>query len=830
MNRPGSKKPRPAVSSPRFGSTLGRPLRLLVVSTHAAEADVLARRIESAVPMTNIVSAVAAEASPGSADAVIVARAPQHSLELGLLTRFARLAPATPIVIVGEEMAPAERAATTLAGASGYLLVSELERLPALIREIGRPARSMLMAPNSRLSQLEDAHRMAIAFGGELRLEEVCRVAVDSLIKLLGVDRGAVLAWSPAERALKRVFEAPDRLIGGSLIRPGQGPSGAAFARRQSVVVHDDDGAQLGLEPMRDGGYRSALAVPLIHDGRPIGVLTLGSRHERFFSDHALELVSVFAAELAPRLFAARLHQRVERDAEELRFIAELTQFALRAGSPDELLDLAMRGVRRILSTEFAMILEVSPDQSQLVVRSGVGWRAGTIGHSISTTSEGAGRSIFVTSSRAITFVDAARARSFRAHPLFAEQGVVGGAVQPIWIEGVPRFLMTVQSTQRRRFSTGELRFLRTVAQLAGESIHRHEVQMALAASEARLSAVMNNAPAVIVGADTEGRLFFVDGRPVREPTARNDQVARESINADLIDNREFNQAIKRALAGEIVEFSHHSTASDRDWETRFSVIEGGNDQAVGLIAVAIDVTERYAAEVARREATARTKFLSSMSHELRTPLNSILGFAQLLADPSVGELNPRQQRYLSHIQGSGAHLLSLISDLLDLSRISAGQIRLEIRPTSVTEAVSAALESVRPMADSRAQVLSSAGLARHQVSADPVRLRQILLNLLSNALKFTPEGGHIRLRARARPGTGTVSIEVSDTGIGIPSEALESIFDEFVQLSSPEAEIQGSGLGLAVSRQLARAMGGDVTAKNRAGGGSIFTIVLPAA
>lgn len=223
-----------------------------------------------------------------------------------------------------------------------------------------------------------------------------------------------------------------------------------------------------------------------------------------------------------------------------------------------------------------------------------------------------------------------------------------------------------------------------------------------------------------------------------------------------------------------------------------------------------------------------KSQFLSNVSHELRTPLSSIIGFAELLRE-SASDQGGRQFRYAENIMSSGRMLLGLINDLLDLAKIEAGKLDLHISDINLGELLDNLIDFVRPLADKRSlQLSSSVPAVTPPLRSDAGRIQQILYNLLSNAIKFTPEGGVVELTLEALP-DGTVAIHVRDTGIGIPPEKIETVFETFRQLDgSVTREYGGTGLGLAISRDLSRLLGGELTATSEPGRGSTFTVVLP--
>ena len=230
-----------------------------------------------------------------------------------------------------------------------------------------------------------------------------------------------------------------------------------------------------------------------------------------------------------------------------------------------------------------------------------------------------------------------------------------------------------------------------------------------------------------------------------------------------------------------------------------------------------------------------KSEFLANMSHELRTPLNSIIGFSALLKTRTFGPLNNKQARQVDNIHTSGKHLLALINDVLDLSRVEAG--KMELRPESfdIRTSVEGVLNDIQAQAEKKNLELhlrTTEGLPA--LTVDPVRFKQILYNLLSNALKFTPEGGHISLEVRladgAAPGGRILELRITDTGIGIKAEDLPRLFQPFSQLEPVYTkQFQGTGLGLALTKQLVELLGGEISAGSAGPGqGSTFTVRLP--
>jgi PAS domain S-box-containing protein len=269
---------------------------------------------------------------------------------------------------------------------------------------------------------------------------------------------------------------------------------------------------------------------------------------------------------------------------------------------------------------------------------------------------------------------------------------------------------------------------------------------------------------------------------------------------------------------------------------------EGG----MHVTAVIRDVTERkradkevrrlqqqYTGELEARNREAeranrlKSEFLASMSHELRTPLHTIIGFSELLQEGHDGDLNERQSRFVGHIRRDSEHLLELINDVLDLSKIEAGHLVLKKEVYPLARSVGEALDAIRPGAVAKGIRVEEPGERDAMVDADPLRVKEMLYNLLSNAVKFTPEGGKVWVEIQEDAGFARVT--VGDTGVGIPHEEQENIFDKFYQVGNTTRGVrEGTGLGLSITKELVQMHGGWIEVDSRPGEGSRFTFTLP--
>ena len=242
---------------------------------------------------------------------------------------------------------------------------------------------------------------------------------------------------------------------------------------------------------------------------------------------------------------------------------------------------------------------------------------------------------------------------------------------------------------------------------------------------------------------------------------------------------------------------------------------------------------ERAAAELEKRNREVeranrmKSEFLARCSHELRTPLNAIIGYSDLLSEQSAGPLPAPYPRFVANIQEGARHLLHMVNDLLDLSRIEAGRIELNLERFDISAALGEVLSVITPLAQIKSISVENRVARGTDLLADRVRFKQILYNLMSNAVKFTPEEGRVWIETATDGEMFTIC--VGDTGIGIAPSEQEAIFEEFHQVASPgNLAAAGAGLGLAITRKLARLMGGDVGVESRTGKGSRFLVSLP--
>ena len=366
-----------------------------------------------------------------------------------------------------------------------------------------------------------------------------------------------------------------------------------------------------------------------------------------------------------------------------------------------------------------------------------------------------------------------------------------------------------------------------------------------LGESERKYRELVEYANSIILRWNPKGQMTFINaygqkffgytaeeliGRHVLEtivpPSETGGRDLRRLMDQILADPASFEQGINENIRrnGERVLIA---------WTNR--IVYGPDGEIVEILSIGSDITAQRQAEEEREkrrraEAADRIKsaFLATMSHELRTPLNSIIGFSGILLQELAGPLNEEQHKQLGMVLGSARHLLALVNDVLDLSRIEAGQLDVERRRFSLRSSLERVLAIIGPQVMAKQlTLLSNLAPDLGDATGDQRRFEQILLNLLSNAVKFT-ERGEITLNARLIAGR-SVCVDVSDTGIGIKPESLPQLFQPFSQIDTGLArQHEGSGLGLAICRRLVEAMGGDISVRSEWQRGSTFTVMVP--
>jgi PAS domain S-box-containing protein len=407
--------------------------------------------------------------------------------------------------------------------------------------------------------------------------------------------------------------------------------------------------------------------------------------------------------------------------------------------------------------------------------------------------------------------------------------------------------LAIVTELGRRRATERELaRVRQELVQVTEDA--RSEIQI-----ERRFRELLEAAPDAIIEVDRAGRILLLNlateklfgysreellGQPVEVLVPDALRPGHSQHRTDYWDH-----PATRPMGSGLALYGRRKDGANIPVEISLSPVK--SDDGFRVTAIIRDITEREQTEAKIREMQQtytqelelrnqeieranqlKSEFLASMSHELRTPLHTIIGFAELLKEELEGPLNPKQQRFLDHIHTDSHHLLALINDILDISKIESGRLELRRETFDVAGVVEEALSSIRPQGAGKSISIETSLEIPSAIFADRLRFKQILFNLLSNAVKFTPLGGRIWVKGWMHD--NFLEMSVRDTGVGIPKEQHEAVFDKFYQVGATTKGVrEGTGLGLAITRTLVEEHGGRVTLESEPGKGSCFTFTI---
>jgi two-component system, NtrC family, sensor kinase len=699
--------------------------------------------------------------------------------------------------------------------------------------------------------------------------------------------------------ALRRVFPMAPTL--GSA-------SGRAILTGRPVLIPDIQADRdYAMQAVVAAGLRSALVVPMLRDGSPIGTINVHAwATPRPFSDKQVALLQTFADQAVIAIENVRLFTELQESNRELTTALDTqtaTSDILRVISRSQtdvqpVFDAIVASVVRLMGAYTGMLTRITGDQIEMAALTGT-----------DAAGDAATRAVFPQSLQSeephaqvirdrvpLNIADAhtdprvpeahravARARGNRSWvivPLLRHEEAVGSigvtrrdpggftdaeiallqtfADQAVIAIENARLLTELQArTQELTRSVGELRALGEVGQAISSTLDLRTVLSTIVARATQLAGVDAG---VIYEYDEQREIFepratqrlegdivqMLVATPVRKGQGATGRLAEVSEPIQLADLRDIAEQIPvrdvllragyRALLavplvredhliGGLTVFRKTPGAFAPEVVELLKTFATQSALAIQNARLFREIEEKsHQLEVASQH---KSEFLANMSHELRTPLNAIIGFSEVLTDRMFGDLNEKQEEYLKDIYTSGTHLLSLINDILDLSKIEAGRMELELTDFDLPTALDNALILVRERAGRRSITLQMSVDERlGEVRADERKIRQVVLNLLSNAIKFTPEGG--RIEVAAVPKNGSVEVSVSDTGVGIAPEDREAVFEEFRQVGTAEKKAEGTGLGLTLCRKFIELHGGRIWVKSQAGVGSTFTFTIP--
>ena len=663
--------------------------------------------------------------------------------------------------------------------------------------------------------------------------DQICRAVVEGLRDpALGYDFLGLFLLDPAtgDRVLRASVGWPD-VPAHWRVPAGQGLSARPLQDGRLRYTADVT-REAGYLPSLNSG--SEVDVPLQSGGQVLGVLVVESTEKDAFGDRDFEILTAAATQASIALARARLLAAERRRADEQR--ALLDTLADLSGELElgKLLQAMLRRATSLLGVSGGELAIFEEDSQQLVVAASLnigvdstgtrlGLGEGAMGH-VAVTRQPIQISEYVDWLGRSEKYEGVEVHAVMAAPLLIGQRLVGA-------------FACLHDDPARKFGPDDLRLMNLFAPQAAIAIENARLYTAAQRQKQYFEDLVLNSPVAIVTLDTAHRIVSRNpafeelfGYTEAESIGRNlDELV--APDASLSEAVAITQHVLAEGAVRTVGRRRRKDGTLVDVEVLGVPVRVGGEM-VGLMGIYHDISELTRARQAAEEAnSAKSQFLANMSHELRTPLNAIIGYSEMLeeevADIGHTELAPDLQK----IRSAGRHLLALINDILDLSKIEAGKTELYLEEFDVAEMVGDVATTIRPLVEKNGNRLDLAVGTPGRMRADLTKVRQMLLNLLSNACKFTEQGViGLAVHREAGPGGEELRFLVTDSGIGMTPPQMARLFEAFAQAeSSTSRKYGGTGLGLAITRRFARMMGGDVTVASQPGQGSTFTVLLPA-
>ena len=364
--------------------------------------------------------------------------------------------------------------------------------------------------------------------------------------------------------------------------------------------------------------------------------------------------------------------------------------------------------------------------------------------------------------------------------------------------------------------------------QLQGEIIERERIEEALRTSEMKNRLLLQHVPDLIITVEREGQVTYIN-HPV-EGFVSDTLIGKKFINllSDKYQVR-YSKALSCVFEEKQADSFEYKNAQDQYFLAHVIPVER-DDNIVSAMMISTDITDRRKNAELKQAVRLKDEFLANMSHELRTPLSAVLMMSEILREDAYGKLNQKQLKTVDNIETSARHLLSLINDILDLSKITAGQMEIQLQTINVTAVCQASLQFIREIANKKnIKILFVDDDTINTMMLDECRFKQILVNLLNNSVKFTPKNGKVILEIESDQPHKIVHFNVVDTGIGIPEDQMKHLFEPFVQIDgSLSRPHEGTGLGLSLVEKLTKLHNGTIQVKSTPGKGSQFTVSIP--
>ena len=701
--------------------------------------------------------------------------------------------------------------------------------------------RARLLAETQRRAAEEEALRATMAdLSAQLEISTLLQSVLERAVGLLGVSHGELAIYEPEAEEL---MIAASHNVGkqdttGTRMAVGEGAMGHVARTGEPLVIPNYGEWNGRSDQYETVEFVGVMVAPLLIGGRLVGALAFMDKNpERRFDDEDVRLLNMFARHAAIAIDNAQLFTAVRRRSTEQDALLETLKDLSGELELSKVLHRVVERAVTLLGVAGGELATWDPAGRDLEIVASHNMGTNAVGTRMAIGDGAMGRVAETNEPLVIPDYQEWASRSAK----YTQSVVQTVMAAPLMIGSrLVGVIAAVHSDPSREFGTEDLRLLELFAPQAAIAIENARLFTESRRQQKYFEELVRNSPVAIVTLDTSHDVLSCN--PAFETLFgyTQDEILGHNLD-DLITTPETRVDAmgytRQALARNPVKIISQRRRKDgRSLDVEIlgvPVLIDGEPQ--GLMALYHDITELLQArEAAETANSAKSQFLANMSHELRTPLNAIIGYSEMLAEETADDGNEEYVPDLEKIGAAGKHLLTLINEILDLSKIEAGKMELFLEEFDGDAMVEEVLTTIRPVANGNGNELElirqdSIGLMR----ADVVKVRQILFNLLSNACKFT-EQGKVSLEVKGLAADGRnrerISFAVRDTGIGMTEEQLGRLFAAFSQADvSTTRRYGGTGLGLVISRRFARMMGGDVDVSSAPGEGSVFTLVLPA-
>ena len=630
----------------------------------------------------------------------------------------------------------------------------------------------------------------------------------------------------------------------------GRGPTGMAIKTRKPQVMKDiphDERFKPWREEALKRGYVSSAAVPLVYGDRVYGALNVYSDSSDIFTDEEIKLLMRVGEDIAFALKAIEDEEKkkkaelaARKRGEQHAVIARIGELFMRGAEIEALMQEAVELVARVMNVEFCKILWLEDDKLRLIA--GVGWRPGLVGRATVDTETASQAGYTLKVRKPVIVEDLRQEKRFSPPPLLKEHGVVSGISVPMIYKDKVYGVMGVHSRQKRIFTSADIDFLQSVANIITVAFERKRAEKILEESQKKLrellremDSILHTVPAAVLTTDGEGNITFFNRRAMAYLERDEDEIFGTNI-WEHFKEPQVEEKVRELLSGSAVEEPitlEATLLSGRMVQLSISAMRDEDGGIEGAVVSFVDITQQKEAQQKLERAYEELKeidelksnIIANVSHELRTPITIAKGFIELamVEDDEEDRINE-----LKAAIGALHRLNDIVEDLIEIATVQRGDLTLHKKRVNLAEIITGAVKEKEKLAKEKGIKMKVELGYEGEMMADPFKLKRAILNLLDNAIKFNRMGGEVRIRVSEEQ--GWIKIAITDTGIGIPEDRLEDIFKPLTQLdSSPTRRYGGTGTGLAVAKRIVEAHGGKIWVESEVRKGSTFYITLPA-